>query len=633
MSTNVRDQFDLQNVISRNRFTGLWRMLSGYRWNYVGATVSMAFAATAKTVTYLMLAYFVDTVLGNNFDMRQLALMALLFVGLAALEGLATFNAGRLANFTAESVTRRLRNYLYDHIQRLTFSYHDRTQTGELIERTTSDVDALRRFYAEQAIGIGRIIMLFLINFIAIFWLNRSLALVSVIVVPIVLVTSIFFFKRITKLYEAYQEQEAILSTTLQENLSGVRVVKAFARQDYERKKFEKDNLEKYVRGRRLLMMHSLFWPVTDIACGFQMLTGFFLGAMMAINGTITVGTYVAYAGLVVWLIWPMRNLGRLIVQMSTGLVSFGRVMKVIEQGREPLETGTYQPQSELLGEIKFEHVGFEYNQDVPVLKDLSFECQPGQVIALMGSTGSGKTTVVNLLPRFYDYSSGHVFLDGVELKDYPRKYLRSQVGIVEQEPFLFSRSLRENISYGVGHDVHQEEIEAAARAASIHEVIESFPEGYDTLVGERGVTLSGGQKQRVAIARAILKNPRILILDDSTSSVDTETETEIRNALEKLMKNRTTFIIAHRVQSVMNADLILVLDKGLVIQEGTHQELLEQDGVYRQIYDIQTRIEIEIENEITWDEAEDGLTYAAREGAAIDIAPESAMIETAYDK
>ena len=633
MSTNVRDQFDLQNVISRNRFTGLWRMLSGYRWNYVGATVSMAFAATAKTVTYLMLAYFVDTVLGKNFDMRQLALMALLFVGLAALEGLATFNAGRLANFTAESVTRRLRNYLYDHIQRLTFSYHDRTQTGELIERTTSDVDALRRFYAEQAIGIGRIIMLFLINFIAIFWLNRSLALVSVIVVPIVLVTSIFFFKRITKLYEAYQEQEAILSTTLQENLSGVRVVKAFARQDYERKKFEKDNLEKYVRGRRLLMMHSLFWPVTDIACGFQMLTGFFLGAMMAINGTITVGTYVAYAGLVVWLIWPMRNLGRLIVQMSTGLVSFGRVMKVIEQGREPLETGTYQPQSELLGEIKFEHVEFEYNQDVPVLKDLSFECQPGQVIALMGSTGSGKTTVVNLLPRFYDYSSGHVFLDGVELKDYPRKYLRSQVGIVEQEPFLFSRSLRENISYGVGHDVHQEEIEAAARAASIHEVIESFPEGYDTLVGERGVTLSGGQKQRVAIARAILKNPRILILDDSTSSVDTETETEIRNALEKLMKNRTTFIIAHRVQSVMNADLILVLDKGLVIQEGTHQELLEQDGVYRQIYDIQTRIEIEIENEITWDEVEDGLTYAAREGAAIDIAPESAMIETAYDK
>lgn len=612
--------YDLQNAISDNRFVGLWRMLTGYHWSYAGATASLAVAATAKTITYLLLAYFVDEVLGKQYNISQLALMAAAFIGLAATEGLFTFNSGRLASFSAESVARRMRDYIYDHIQRLPFTYHDKTKTGELIERSTSDVDALRRFYAEQAIGIGRIFMLFIINFIAILQLNTTLAWISIIVVPFILVTSIFFFKRVTKAYEAYQEQEAILSTTLQENLSGVRVVKAFARQDYERAKFEKDNWEKFQRGRRLLMMHSLFWPISDIFCGFQMLSGFFIGAMMAINGTITVGTYIAYAGLVVWLIWPMRNLGRLIVQTSTGLVSFGRVMEIIRQPREALDTGSVQPKTEPRGEIRFDRVSFEYDSTAPVLHEVSFSCQPGQVIALMGPTGSGKTSLVNLLPRFYDYTSGSLALDGIELKEYPRRYLRNYIGIVEQEPFLFSRSIRENISYGVGRSVTQEEVESAARAAAIHEVIQTFPEGYNTLVGEKGVTLSGGQKQRVAIARTILKNPRILILDDSTSSVDTETEAEIRGALECLMQNRTTFIIAHRVQSVMNADRILVLEQGRVVQDGTHEQLLEQEGIYRQIYEIQTRIEFELEKEI-------------RQGtAAAELVPESMLLEPACD-
>jgi ATP-binding cassette, subfamily B, bacterial len=591
--------YDLQNAISNNRLIGLWRMLTGYHWTYAGATASLAVAATAKTVTYLLLANFVDKIFQKEFDIAQLALMALAFIALAATEGLFTFNSGRLASYSSESVTRRLRDYIYDHIQRLPFTYHDKTQTGELIERSTSDVDALRRFYSEQAIGIGRIFILFTINFLAIFHLNSTLALISIIVVPFILVTSIFFFKRVTKAYEAYQEQEAILSTTLQENLSGVRVVKAFARQDYERAKFEKDNWEKYTRGQRLMLMHSLFWPISDIICGIQMLSGFFIGAIMAINGTITVGTYIAYAGLVVWLIWPMRNLGRLIVQTSTGLVSFGRVMNIIRQSREDLESGSFFPSAEPRGEIHFDRVSFEYSTDAPVLHEVSFHCYPGHVIALMGPTGSGKTSLVNLLPRFYEYTAGSLTLDDVELNQYPRRYLRQHIGIVEQEPFLFSRSIRENITYGVGRDVPQEEIENAARTAAIHDVIHSFPEGYNTVVGERGVTLSGGQKQRIAIARTILKNPRILILDDSTSSVDTETEAEIRTAIERLMENRTTFVIAHRIQSIMDADLIVVLDQGRIVQAGTHAELLEQDGIYRQIYDIQTRIEFELEKEI----------------------------------
>jgi ATP-binding cassette subfamily B protein len=527
-------------------------------------------------------------------------LVALGFIGLALFEGTFTFLSGRLAAQTAEGIVLRLRNYMFDHIQRLPFAYHDRTQTGELIQRSTSDVDALRRFFSDQAIGVGRIALLFAINLAALLTLNWKLALFSVIVVPLVVLISIFFFKRVSKAYEAYQEQEATLSTTLQENLSGVRVVKAFARQDYERDRFEADNWAKFQRGRRLLMMHSLYWPVTDILCGVQMLAGFTLAALMAINGVISVGTYMAYAGMVIWIIWPMRNLGRLIVQMSTGMVSYGRVAEVIAEEREPLTEGTHSPNGHLRGEVVFQDVCFEYDEsNKPVLKDISFHCEPGQAVALLGSTGSGKTSLVNLLPRFYEYIGGSLTLDGVELNAYPREYLRQQIGIVEQEPFLFSRTIRENITYGVGRDVSQAEIETAARAAAIHDVITDFPDGYNTLVGERGVTLSGGQKQRVVIARTLLKDPRILILDDATSSVDAETEGLIRAALERLMRGRTTFIIAHRIQSVMIADLILVLDKGRVVQMGSHQELVARAGIYRQIFDLQTRIESELEKEV----------------------------------
>lgn len=592
--------YDFKNAISSNRLLGLWRMLTGYRGLYLAATVSLAIAALAKTSTYLLLRHFVDNVLGKEAAVTTLLLVGLGFVGLALLEGGFSFLSGRLASLTAEGIALRLRTYMFDHIQRLTFAYHDKTQTGELIQRSTSDVDAIRRFFADQAIGVGRIVLLFGINFAAIWRLNRTLAWVSVVVIPLIVAMSIFFFKRVAKAYEKYQEQEATLSTVLQENLTGVRVVKAFARQEYERQKFEKENWAKFLRGKRLLTMHALFWPSSDILCGLQMLLGFAVGALMAINGTITVGTYLAYAGLIVWLIFPMRNLGRLIVQTSTGMVSYGRVVEVLSQEREPLTEGSYRPAGDVRGEIEFDRVSFGYDADNPVLQEISFYVAPGQSVALLGATGSGKTTLVNLLPRFYDYTSGRLTLDGVDIKEYPREYLRRQIGIVEQEPFLFSRTIRDNITYGVGRHVPDEEVEAAARAAAIHDVILSFPDGYNTLVGEKGVTLSGGQRQRVAIARTLLKNPRILILDDSTSSVDTETEAEIRAALERLMQGRTTFIIAHRIQSLMNADQIIVLDKGRIIQRGTHEELVAQEGFYRQIYDLQARIESELEEELT---------------------------------
>jgi ATP-binding cassette subfamily B protein len=598
---NAQFDMDLQEVVTEKRFVGMWRLLRGYRWIYIGAILGVGIAAVARTGTYMLLGYYVDEVLVNETSQFKPLEIALAFIGLSLVMGLFAFISGALAGRTAEGIAKRVRDYVFDHIQHLTFTYHDQTNTGELIQRSTSDIDAIRRFFADQAIGIGRISMLFLVNLGALLILDWRLALISIIVVPFTITLSVVFFGRVSKAYEKYQEQDAVLSSRLQENLTGVRVVKAFARQAYEIDKFETENWEKYLRGKRLLLMHSGYWPVSDILTGIQMLGGLAVGGLMAINGTITVGAYITYAGLLVWILWPIRNLGRLIVQMSSGLVSFDRVMTVVKEKREPLDTGKYLPESEVAGSLEFENIGFAYDDapNVSVLQEINFSVKPGQVIALLGSTGSGKTTLANLLPRFYEYTEGKILLDGVELKQYPRSYLRNQIGTVEQEPFLFSRTIGENITYGIDREVTQEEVEEAAKAAAVHDSIMTFPDKYDTIVGEKGVTLSGGQKQRVAIARTIIKNPRILIFDDATSSVDLETEADIRRALEHLMEHRTTFIIAHRIQSVEHADLIVVLDKGRIIQSGTHDELLAQEGVYRKIYDIQTQIDAELEKEI----------------------------------
>ncbi|HXF64944.1 MAG TPA: ABC transporter ATP-binding protein [Caldilineaceae bacterium] len=644
---------DLKHIANSGRLSGLWRLMHGFRLAYFGAGLSLGVSTIARTLSLLLIQYFVDSYLNQGDRSYALWMIVAAFIGLALLQGGFTFFSGTLAAHTAEGIVRRLRNYLLDHIQRLPYAYHDEMQTGELITRVTSDVDALRRFFASQAIESGRILFLFIVNFTAIYWLNAQLALISVVVIPLILIMSIFFFRLVSKAYEEYQAQESVLTTRLQENLSGVRVVKAFARQSFEEGKFEEANMGKYQRGKRLLLMHSLYWPLSDVLCGLQMLAGYAVGAVMAINGAITVGTYLAYAGMLLMVIWPMRNLGRLVVEMSRGLVSLERVAEIIRQDREVMHEEGFVPPKRLRGEIVFENVSFAYGDQpaiIPppvspkaaakqttngaskngaspngavksepgapaedgkrdgastrartvVLHDISFRVEPGQRVALLGAAGAGKTSLVNLLPRFYEYTGGHIWLDGIELKKYSREYLRQQIGIVEQEPFLFSRTVRENIVYSVGREVSQEQVEEAAKAAAIHDVIMTkLPNGYDTLVGERGTTLSGGQKQRVTIARTLLKDPRILILDDSTSAVDTETEAAIREALERLMVGRTTFIIAHRIQTVMNADLILVLNKGRIVQAGVHEELIAQDGMYQRIYAAQTRIEDELQKEL----------------------------------
>jgi ATP-binding cassette subfamily B protein len=590
---------DLKYVVSQSRARGLWRLLQGQYAAYGGAALSLGVSALCRSSVYLLLGYFIDNVLGTPNFSRQVPLVALSFIGLAIVQGIFTYLSGSLSGRTGERVAQRLRNYLYDHLQRLSFAFHDKTKTGELIQKVTSDVDAVRKFISQEAVEFGRIIMLFFMNFGVLIYINPRLAFLSIICVPFTVGMSYYFFGRISKAYEAFQNQDGVLSSVLQENLSGVRVVKAFARQEYEVNKFEKENFKKYGLGRKLLLWHSFFWPMSDIITGAQMLFGFYMGAVMTMSGEITIGNYIAYISVLIWLIWPIRNLGRVIVQMSQGLVSFDRVMGIIKEEREPIEVGDYLPTERPRGEIVFEDVGFQYEADQPIISNVSFKVEAGQVVALLGSTGSGKTSLVSLLPRFYDYTSGRILLDGVELKRYPRKYLRDNIGIVLQEPFLFSRTIRENIRYSVGREVSDADIENASKAAAVHDVIREFPAQYETLVGEKGVTLSGGQKQRVTLARTLLKNPSILILDDATSSVDTETEAEIRGALKRLMEDRTTFIIAHRIQSVMMADVILVFDEGRIVQQGTHEELLKQEGIYRKVFDIQTMIEEEVEREV----------------------------------
>ena len=626
--SDIRLAYDLKDTLTASRFAGLWRMATGYRGIYVAAVLAAGCAALCRSAVFYLLRYFVDGVLPGGGGFGGVALVAAGLIGLAAAQGLFAFGMGRMAAKTGEGAARRLRNYLFDHIQRLNFSYHDSMQTGELIQRATSDVDTLRRLFQDQLIGIGRIGLLTVVNFSALVLLHGRLALISTPLLPVIAVISFFFFRRIGTVYEAYQSQDAAVSNRLQERLSGVRVVKAFARQGYEIGRFEAENWEKYRRGVRMANLHSLFWPLVEFMIAGQVILGTYLAGMMAVEGAITVGTFVAFTGLLGATVWPMQGIGRLVAHISTGLVSLERVQAIMRQEREALGEESGADSGRLRGEIELRGVQFAYEAPPEqeesgtakkeaggksrqavrrrafaargyVLRDIDLTVEPGQVIGLLGATGSGKSSLVNLLPRFYEYSGGSIRLDGRELRSYGRGFLRSQIGFVQQEPFLFSTTIRNNITYGTGRDVGDEEVEAAARAAAIHDVILSFPDGYDTMVGERGVTLSGGQKQRVTVARTLLKDPAILILDDATSSVDTGTDASIRAALRGLMQGRTTFIIAHRVQSVMEADQILVMEGGRVIQRGRHEQLAEEDGVYRRIFELQMQIEADLEREI----------------------------------
>lgn len=577
---------------------GFWILLTGLKSLFFLSMAAAAVAVAFQIAGQFIIGKIVDGTLENITSM-QIFRYALIFISCAIGGGLFLFVKGRSTAKTSEGIAKNIRNSLYDRMQKLNFLYHDKIKTGELIQRSTNDVDTIRLLFQEHLSEISRILFLFIFNFCAIMLIDWKLALISSIIAPVIILSSIYFFTRIHKSFEAYQDQAGVLSSVLQENLSGMRIVRAFARQDFENQKFEVENAEKFKRGKRFLLNHTIYWPVSHILCMLQLITGFAVGGIMVMDGVFSIGTYIFYIQILLALIWPLQELGRVIAQLSTAVVSYKRVKEILNESEEDLESG--KSEGTITGKISIKDLDFSYDQTKNVLSGITLNVEAGQKIALLGEAGSGKTTLVNLLPRFYDFYKGDFLLDGQPLQKYSRHFLRKNIGIVEQEPFLFSTTIRENICYGVNREVEMSEVEEAAKAAAIHESITTFPKGYDTIVGEKGVTLSGGQKQRIAIARTILKDPRILIMDDSTSAVDAETEESIMECLNHLMLGRTSFIIAHRIQSLMNADIILVFKDGKIIQRGNHESLIKEKGFYQRVFSLQTQIEEELDKEINY--------------------------------
>jgi ATP-binding cassette subfamily B protein len=512
-----------------------------------------------------------------------------LILAIALIRGVAGFGQRYFGEWLTHRVAYDLRNHFYNSVQGLPFSFHDRTQTGDLMSRATSDITETERFIGIGLMDLLSTLLLLVGVIVAMFLESVELAMLALIPVPVLVWSTLRFGGTVRPLFKLIQEQMGVLSTVMQESMTGIRVVKAFAREPHELQKFDAANDEWFDRRYSLIQIWANNWPFFTflVACSIFLLLWF--GGPQTLAGEITVGSLFALISYVLLLSGPVQRLGFLVNLAATAGASASRVFEMIDMPNEVVDAPDAIPLPESQGEVEFRRVSFAYREGQSILKDINLQAAPGQTIALIGPTGSGKSTITNLIPRFYDASEGEVLVDGVNVRRLRLKELRRHIGIVLQDPFLFSQTIGENIAYG-RPDASFEEIVAAAEAARAHDFILNTPDGYDTRVGERGVTLSGGQKQRIAIARALLTDPRILILDDSTSSVDTETEHLIQEALAILMEGRTTFVIAQRLLTLKQADCILVLDHGEIVERGTHEELLTNDGLYKRIYDLQLK-------------------------------------------
>lgn len=506
----------------------------------------------------------------------------------AVLRGIFAFLQTYWAEKNSQNVAFDLRNDLYAKIQKLSFSYHDRTNTGQLMIRATDDVEKVRLFIGQGLLQLASAVVLLTGTLIVLFVTNARLAIVTIWILPVALILFMIFGVISQPLFSRVQQKLSALNTTLQENMAGIKVVKAFTRERSEEQKFkiQADNLMK--QQITIARLFSFLFPLTFLIANLGQATTLYFGGVQIVNGTLTLGQWQEFSLYLVYLFFPVAQFGFIITQFGQASASASRVFEILDARNEVVDKPTAIPLPPIKGHVRFENVTFRYfSSGEPVLKNVDLEARPGETIALLGATGSGKTTIINLLPRFYDPSEGRISIDGYDLRDVTLDSLRSQIGIVLQDTTLFTGTIRDNIAFGKP-DATLEEVIAAAKAAAAHDFILSFPEGYDTFVGERGATLSGGQKQRIAIARALLLNPRVLILDDSTSSVDLATEAQIQATLDQLMQGRTSFVIAQRISTVMNADQILVLDKGQIVARGRHEELLEESEIYAEIYNSQ---------------------------------------------
>ena len=568
----------------------LWRSLSFLRKYWLlalGTFVSLMISTGAMLITPRMSQLIIDQGIAQR-DGGRVLWLSLGMVGLAALRAVFQFTQGALAARTAHGVAFDMRNVLYTKIQSLSFSYHDRTHTGQLLTRATSDVEAVQRFVGRGSIMFLSATFMMGGSLAFLFATSWRLARIMLLVIPVTFGLFGLFARQAMPLFKVVQQRLANLNTILQENFAGVRVIKAFVREGHEATRYEAANREFYDINLRVNRIISLAFPSIFGILNVTTLCVYWIGGTQVIGSTMSMGELVAFASYVMSAFFPVLMMGMIIAMLSSAAASATRVFEILDTQSEVSERQNAAPLPPIGGRVAFEGVTFRYYEGgEPVLEDVQFVVEPGQSIALLGATGSGKSTIINLIPRFYDVREGRVTVDGYDVRDVTLESLRAQIGIVLQETTLFEGTVRENIAFGRPEASRSEVIEAS-RAAEAYDFIVGFPDGFESRVGERGVNLSGGQKQRIAIARALLLDPKILILDDSTSSVDLATEYRIQRALERLMAGRTSFVIAQRVATVLNADQILVLDKGQIVARGTHEELLATSEIYAEIYSSQ---------------------------------------------
>lgn len=530
---------------------------------------------------------FIDFIGGREGIRQNIWLCAVFVLILAVITSVSDY-IGRLTMARGtEGIIKNIRDNLFDHIQKLPYSWHIKNQTGDIIQRSTSDVEVVRNFISTQLSEMFRTVILVIISLMLMFSMNVKLTLIVLVFIPIVVLYSAIFYGILSKKFLLADEAEGELFNAAQENLTGVRVVRAFGRERYEIEKFTEKNNRFSELWVKLGYQLGYYWGIGDLVTGIIVMTIVIAGSVYSVNDVITLGEFMAFVSYTSMIAWPLRSFGRILGELSKTKVSAERICEILREPEEQDRPGSIM--ADINKDIEFKNVTFNYEGNVPVVNDVSFKIKAGSTFAILGGTGSGKTTLMHLLNRLYDLPDdcGNITIGGVDIRNIKREHLRKNIGMVLQEPFLFSRSIKENIII-VNTGADFEAVREASSIAQVDEAIDSFSKGYDTIVGERGVTLSGGQKQRVAIARMLLQNTPVMVFDDSLSAVDSETDAKIRSALKKRKKDSTVILISHRITTLMQADTILVLDKGRVSEIGTHEELINRDGIYKSIYNVQ---------------------------------------------